>query len=142
MLIKDFIDLARINIFAAANDHVSFAIDNVKEAVLIAIANIAGVKPAVAKSGRVRLAILEIAFEYVLAPQDDFAKLTIRNFIVLVVNNPHFISDWQAARAGATALVRGIESRAASRFRKTVAFDDRAIESVLKLLHYLSRDRG
>src|SRR6266536_6108311 len=49
MLIEHFINLARINIFATANDHVGFAVHDVKESILVAIADIASMKPAVAE---------------------------------------------------------------------------------------------
>src|SRR5882672_6274854 len=110
MLIQNFVDLARIDIFTAAYDHVAFAIDDVEEAVSVAIANVARVKPAVAKRGRGCFRIPVVAFENVFAAQDNFAEFSIGHFIVLVVEDFHLVSDRHAAGAGPPLLVGGIES--------------------------------
>src|SRR6185436_19942309 len=70
VLIENFINFARIDVLASANDHVGLAIDDVKEALLVTIANVAGVKPATPKRTFGRFGIFEIAFENVFASQD------------------------------------------------------------------------
>src|SRR5437588_3112413 len=95
MLIEHFVDFAWINIFAAANNHVALAVDDEKESILVAITNIAGMKPAVAKGLLSSFGTLEITFQNVLAAQHDFSEFPVANRIIIVVNNFHFISNWQ-----------------------------------------------
>src|ERR1051326_8965893 len=117
MLIKHLIDLARINVFATANDHVRLSIDNVKKSVRIAITNVAGVKPAVAKRGVVGSVVLVITFENVLAALNDLAELTLGHFAIFFVNDAHLVADRKSARTGTTSLIRRIERRATRRLR-------------------------
>src|SRR5437588_795960 len=95
MLIEHFVDFAWINILAAANNHVALAIDDEEESILVPITNIAGMKPAVAKGLLSSFGILEITFQNVVAAQNDFSKFPVRNVIIVVVNNFHFISNRQ-----------------------------------------------
>ena len=98
-------------------------------------------KPAAAKGLLSRFRVLEIAFENVFATQDDLTKFTLSDFVVIVIDDFHFIPDWQATRAGATLIVRRIESRAAGRFRKTVTFNHGTVESLFELFHDFRRHR-
>src|SRR5205814_4059809 len=141
MLIEHFINLSRINVFTAADDHVALAIDDEEEAVFISIANVAGVKPTVAKRALSRFRILEIAFENVFAAQDDLTEFTIVNFVVIVIENSHLIPDWQAARSWPPTFIRRIESRSAGRFRQAVTFNHQTVESLFELLHDFRRYR-
>src|SRR3954447_17209715 len=47
MLVEDLLDLARIDVVAAADDHVLLAIDDEEVAVLVDLGHVAGVEPAV-----------------------------------------------------------------------------------------------
>src|SRR5258708_2428754 len=110
MLIEDFVDLARVDVFAAANDHVGFAIYDEEVTILVAIANVSGMKPTVAKSDRRSFWILVIAFQDILAAQNNLTQLAVRNLPVVIVKDSHFISDRQTARTGTSALIWRIES--------------------------------
>src|SRR5260221_7672776 len=94
-------------------------------------------KPAIAKRARGSFRILVIALQNILAAQNDFTQLTIRDFLVVVVKDLHFIADRQTTRAGTSALVRRIEGGATGRLREAVAFDYGAVEGLFKFPHNL-----
>src|ERR1043166_2771183 len=110
MLIKNFVDFARVNVFAAANDHVALAIDNKEEAIFVAIANVAGMKPAIAKRDGSCFGIAVIAFQNVFTAQDDLAEFSSLHLVVVIVHYPHFVSNRFAAGAGPASFIRRIES--------------------------------
>src|SRR5215204_6389440 len=85
MPIKQVVDLARVNILAAADDHVGLAIGDVKKTVGVAVADIAGVKPTAAKCFLRRLRIFVIALENIRPAKDDLAELAVRNFLIVFV---------------------------------------------------------
>ncbi len=68
-------------------------------------------KPAVAKSDFGSFGIFVITFQNILAAQNDLAEIAVRDFMIIIVEYSHLISDWQAARARAASLIRRIESR-------------------------------
>src|SRR5262249_37846580 len=109
MLIKNFINLSRINVFAASNDHIGFAIHDVKEAILVAIADITGMKPAAPKGPLGSLLILEVALQNIFAAQNDLAQFAIWNLVIFVVDYFHLIADWQTARARPARFIRRIK---------------------------------
>ena len=47
MLVEHLLDLARVDVVAAADDHVLLAVDDVEVAVLVLAADVAGGEPAV-----------------------------------------------------------------------------------------------
>src|SRR5260370_1530643 len=97
MLIEYFVDLARIDVLAATNDHVALAIDDVEESILVAITDVAGVKPTIPECCLGRLRTLEVTFENVLATQNYFAQFAIGNIAVIVIHDFHLIPNRQAA---------------------------------------------
>src|SRR5882724_13160590 len=115
MLIEHLIDFARIDVFTGANDHVALAIDDEEVTVLVSIPNIASVKPTVTKRTLSRFGIFEIALENIVATQDDFTQFVFGDLLVIIIDNFHFIADWQAARSWPPIFIRRIESRSASR---------------------------
>src|ERR1043165_6450797 len=112
-----------------------------EESIRVPIHNVPGVKPTAAKGAFRGLRVFEIAFENVLSTKHDLAQLAVWNFFIIVIKHFHFVANGQAARTGTTSFVRRIESRAASRFTQTVAFDHRATKSLFELLHNFRRHR-
>src|SRR5258705_8084020 len=115
VLVKHFINLTRIDILAAANDHVRLAIDNVVETVSITIANISRVKPSVAKGCGSCYRVFVVTLQYVFTSQYNLSERSVDHFPVLFIHHSHFISNWHATRTCAPTFIRGIESRAAGR---------------------------
>src|ERR1700757_1653428 len=75
MLVKDFLDLARIHVVPAPDDHVLLAVDDEEVAVRIDPRDVAGVKPAVADRLPGRVAAPPVALHDVVALDDDLADL-------------------------------------------------------------------
>jgi hypothetical protein len=130
--VKHLVDFSRINIFAAADYHVRFTVNDIIESICILVADVARVKPAAAKSLRSRFRVLKITFQDILAAQHNLAQLPVCDFPALLVNNLHLVADGQTARAGTTTLVGRIESRAAGCFRHPVTFNDEAMKRLLE----------
>jgi hypothetical protein len=86
MRVENFINFARIDVLAAANDHVGFAIDDVKKAVLVAITNIACVKPSATKRALGRLRVFEVSL------QNIFARSTISPSAPVATSRPSSIN--------------------------------------------------
>src|SRR4030095_6919266 len=96
MLVKYFIDLARVDVFTAADDHVGLPVNDVEKSIAVAIADISRMKPAASQGAIGGLRILEITFENVLTAQNDFAQLAVRKLLIIIVDNFHFVADGQA----------------------------------------------
>ena len=109
MLVEHLLDLARVHVVAAADDHVLLAVDDEEEAVLVDLAEVAGVEPAVADRllGGVRAA--EVALHDVVALDGDLADLAGGDLVVVVVDDPHLDAvdgqcRWSRPGASATLL--------------------------------------
>src|SRR6266568_1237544 len=84
---QHFLDLARIDVAAAGDDHVLRAVAQREEAVFIHAAEIAGMQPAAAQSLGVGRRIFPIAFHDAVAAGHDLADLAGRHFVVIVVDH-------------------------------------------------------
>src|SRR6476659_1779130 len=111
MLIEHLVDLAWIDIFSASNNHIALAVNYIKEPVSVAVADVAGMKPAVAKRSRSCLGITVVTFQNVLAAQDYFTEFSICHFLIVVVDHLHFIADWHSTRTGPASGIGRVESR-------------------------------
>src|ERR1041385_9025351 len=89
-------------------------------------------KPAVAKRSRIRGVVLVVTLQDVLATQDDLAQFAVRHFAIFFVDNGHLVTDRHSTRARTPSLIGWIESRATSRFRQAVTFDDETVKLLLK----------
>ena len=72
---QHLLDLARVHVEAAADDHVLGAVDDVVEAVLVAAGQVAGAEPAVAHHLGGRLGPVVVALHDVVAADRDLADL-------------------------------------------------------------------
>src|SRR5690348_6837764 len=78
------LDFCAIDVFAAANDDVLLAVDDEVAAVCVAIAKIAGTKPAAAERLAGSLFILPIARNHIRTPDPDLADFAIGAVAALV----------------------------------------------------------
>src|SRR5688572_23416014 len=138
MLIKNFVNFTWIDVFTTSNDHVALTVNDEKEPINVAIANISRMKPAVPKRFRSRAVVLVITFQDVFTAQHYFAQLTIRYIPVFLVNHLHFISDRQSAGTRTASFVRRVKCRSTRRLRKSIAFNHEAVERLFKTLHHFS----
>src|SRR5258705_11720112 len=111
MLIEYFVDLAWIDVFSATNNHVALAIDDIEEAVRIAVTNDPGVKPAVAKCRGSCLGISLVPFQNILASQHYFTEFAISYFLIILVDYLHVVANRHAAGPRPAPQVGRIESR-------------------------------
>ena len=126
----DFFELARIDVVAAAKDHVFFAVDDREIAFVVHDADVAGVKPAVAKGFGGRLGAFVVALHHVCAANDDLAAFAARHLVVVVVKALDLdAEDRLADRSGFRRLFEMIESRERRRFGEAVAFHHADAES-------------
>src|SRR3712207_4040784 len=98
MLVKKLVNLARVDVLAAAYDHVGLAVDYVVEAFRVAVADVARVEPAAAEGARRSLLVLEVALENILAAHDYLARLAVGQFVVVLVDDAHLVTYWHSAR--------------------------------------------
>src|SRR6266849_49495 len=102
------LDLARVDVLAAANDHVLLAVDEEVVAVLVDVADVSGVQPSAAKCLGSCLRIAEIAQHDVRAAEADLAELALRDLVVLGVDHRDVLAADR--RADGADLPRAPES--------------------------------
>src|SRR6185437_638820 len=101
VLVEHLLDLARVDVVAAADDQLLLAVHDVEVAVLIDAAHVAGVQPAVDDRLGRRLRPLPVALHHVVAADDDLAHLALGHLVAVVVDHPHLhVLDRGADRAG------------------------------------------
>src|SRR5215469_14401755 len=84
---QDLLDLARIDVAAAADDHVLGAVTQGQKPVFVEAAEIAGVQPAAAQRLGAGLGLLPIALHDAVALRGDFADLAGRQFTIAIVDD-------------------------------------------------------
>ena len=89
MLVEHLLDLARVDVVAAADDQVLLAVDDVEVAVLVGAGHVAAVEPAAAHRLRGRLGLLPVALHDVVAADQDLADLALLDRVVALVDHPH-----------------------------------------------------
>ena len=142
MLVQHLLDLARVDVVAAADDHVFLAVDDEEVAVLVHRGHVAGVEPAALHDllGGVRAA--QVALHDVVAADHDLADLALRDLVVVVVDDLHLDAlDRRPDRARLAVAVGVVEGRHRRRLGQPVALEDDAVERLLERLHHLDRHR-
>src|SRR5687767_15967471 len=114
MLVEHLINLSRVDVFPAANNHVTLPVNDVVKAISVPVADIACVKPAIPESSRSRVRVLVITLQDVLAPQHYLSELAVRHFIIFVIYHLHLITDGDSTRSRPATLIRRIKGGAAS----------------------------
>src|SRR6202011_2086279 len=93
MAVQHVLDLSRIDVVAAGNDHFLFAIDDRVETFLVAARQVTGGGPAFAH-GLLRCnSIVPIPRHDVVSANDDFAHLAGRDVVTGVVHQPDPYTD-------------------------------------------------
>src|SRR4051812_32008426 len=83
---NDLLELAWIDVIAAAEDHVFCAVDDRDVAVLVDDPDVAGVEPAVAKGLGCCFGAFVVALHHVWAANDDLASVTARDVVVILID--------------------------------------------------------
>jgi hypothetical protein len=74
---QDLLDLARVDVVAAADDQVLLAVDDEQVAVVVAVGEVAGVEPAALERLRGLLGLVVVALHDVVAADDDLADVLL-----------------------------------------------------------------
>jgi hypothetical protein len=74
---EDLLDLLRVHVEAARDDHVLLAVDDVEVPVVVASGQVACAQPAVADGGRGLLGLVDVAERHVRAADDDLADFAV-----------------------------------------------------------------
>src|SRR5690606_31752361 len=98
--------LARVDVLAAADDHVLDAVDDVDEAVLVHPGAVAGVHPAVADHGGRGLGIAPVAQHHLRTAHRDLARHAARQLVPVGVDDLHIHPVGHTT--GCLALVRSM----------------------------------
>ena len=141
-MVNDLLDLARINIDAIDEQHVLLAIGDEVIAVFVAMADVAGAKPAVNQHLRRGLGLVPVTLHDVAAADDDLARLVIRERAARLVPDGHLDAEnRQAHRAGFALAVDGIQAGDRAGFTQAVAFDERQTGRRLELTENFAGQR-
>src|SRR5712691_6985484 len=145
MCVDDLLDLTRVDVEAASDDHLLLAIDDEEEAVLVDIAQVAGVEPAAFEGFDVGLGLVPVTLHDIVATNHDLTDVVLARGELLVVDveDPDLDPEYRLADAEHLPL-RGaeIESRGWRCLRQAVTLEDRRLERALESLDDLARDRG
>src|SRR6185437_6527703 len=107
VLVQDFLDLARVDVVAAPDDQVLFAVDDVEVAVFVDPGQVPAAEPAVGDRLGGGLGLAQVALHHVGALDDDLADLSLRSRLSLVVDQAHLHAlDRNTDRARLTGPVR------------------------------------
>src|SRR5579875_2864906 len=110
VLVEHLLDLARVDVVAAADDELLLAVDDEEVAVLVDPAHVAGVQPAVDDGLRRGLRPLPVAAHHVVALDHDLADLADGHLGTVVVDDLHlYAGDRGADRAGLARAVAVVE---------------------------------
>src|SRR3954454_9448286 len=142
VLVEDLLDLARVDVVAAADDHVLLAVDDEEVAVLVDLGHVARVEPAVAHDLLRGVVAVPVALHEVVAADGDLADLALAHLLAVLVDRLHLHAlDRGADRAGLALAVGVVEGRDRRGLRQPVALEDLAAEGLLEAAQHLDRER-
>jgi len=106
MVRRDLLDVLRVDLHPAGVDHVLLPVDEIEEAVLVDVAEIAAVEPAVAQRLRGLLGTVVIARHRDRGAADDLADFARGNVAPVVADDPHL--GERRRHADAAGLAHGV----------------------------------
>src|SRR5829696_7900146 len=129
VLVEHLLDLARVDVVAAADDHVLLAVDDEEVAVLVDLRHVPGAEPAVAHDLLGGVLAVPVALHHVVALDRDLADLALLDLVAVVVDDLHLDAlDRRADRARLALPVGVVERRHRRGLRQAVTLEDRAAE--------------
>ena len=84
-MLRQRFDLGRVDVLAAGDDHVLYAVDH--ETFLVHVARVAGAQPAVNDGSFGLLGLAPVAQHHARPARDDFAGLAARHFLHLLIDD-------------------------------------------------------
>jgi hypothetical protein len=108
----DLLDVLRVHLHAARIDHVLLAVDEVQEALLVRVAHVAGVQPAVPDRLRGEVRALAVAVHQERPAADDLADLAGRQVAPAFIHAAHLeVLRRHADGAGLAHRILAVEDR-------------------------------
>src|ERR1700710_1176013 len=104
MLRDDVFHLHRIDVLAAGDDHVLYAIDQIDIAFLVHVAAVAGMHPVVDHGPGGFFRAFPIAHHHILAADRDFADHAGRDGLLVGIDDPNLAADRSAATSALPVL--------------------------------------
>ena len=142
VLVEHLLDLAGIDVVAAADDQVLLAIDDEEVAVLVDLREVTGVEPAAAHRLGRRVGTLPVALHHVRALDDDLPHLALRDLLVVLVEDLHLdVADRRADRAGLALAVGVVEGCDRRGLAQPVPLQDLRAELSVERAQHLDRQR-
>src|SRR3954454_14535718 len=142
VLVEDLLDLARIDVVAAADDHVLLAVDDEEVAVLVDAGHVARVEPAVVQDLLRGVVAVPVALHQVVAADRDLADLALAHLVAVLVDDLHLDAlDRRPDGARLALLVGVVEGRDRRGLRQAVALEDLAAERLLEAAQDLDGER-
>ena len=139
MLYQHFLNLTRIHVETAANNHIFCSIYNKIIAVVVAVADVARVQPTIDNAFSGRFGAFVIAFHDVVTTIADFAFLIFAQLIAVFVLYRDF--DTPNRRTNRTCFARFmrlVESDNRRTFRHTIAFKNGHFKFGFKIVQHLN----
>ncbi len=96
------LDLDRVDVLAAGNDHVLDPVNHIDEAVVVHVAAVTGVHPAVDHGAGGFVRPLPVTHHHIVAAHDDLADGAIGDGLVVGIDNAHLAAEGGAAGAAVT----------------------------------------
>src|SRR5262244_885900 len=132
---EDVLDLARVNVLAAADDHVALAVDQVDETMLVAARHVADAAIAIAAQRLRRFNwVVEITVERVRRGRKELANLAVGHFIALRVQYLYGPRAGPLAsdRAQMIDLIVRAQQRHPTRFARAVKLEELRVGEVFE----------
>ena len=98
MLAKRGLDLTRVNVLAAADDHVVTPVDDMQEVARVAVADVTGMEPAVDQRFRRFFRESPVPAHQPRSAQYDFARLSLSQQLAVFADDTELVSCRVAAR--------------------------------------------
>jgi hypothetical protein len=111
VLEEHLLDLPRVDVVAAADDHVLLAVDDEEVAVRVHLRDVARVEPATPHRLGRGVVALEVALHDVVAADHDLADLALLDVVVVLVDDFHLDALDRCADGADLALAIGMVER-------------------------------
>ena len=144
MTVQHGLHFTRIDVHAAGDHHVFFAIDNVEISLIVTLCQIAHADPAILESGFGLFGLGPITVEQIRRVAEQFSDLVRANFASRVIQQPHPVSHkGQAHTFDLAQLVGGPQIGDNTRLGRPIGFMQQACAEIVDnlFLHVLRKRR-
>src|SRR5688572_5737886 len=138
-----FLQLARVDVITAAEDHVLFPVDDRKITLVIHHTDVTGMKPAIPKRLRGRVGTLVISLHHIRPADGDLSAFTASDLFIVIAETLYLdAEDRLSDSTWFRRLLEMVECRERRSLRQTVALHYADVELRLERFHNLDRHRS